>query len=576
MSLSRPRKILCILCAAALSVFTVAVEHVRTSGGWQFSGAQQLLTSGLQALTYTIVFILLWKLIARFDKSAEKSAEADDSQKILCRWNARSVLLTALLLFALYLPYLLVFFPGVGSMDTTNQIKDFITGTMPIEISWNPGEPLISCFLNDHHPVTDTFLFVLFTEGLGRFVGRTMGVFLYCCTQAAATAVTLSVMLCRMERLAIPYKYRRAGMWFLGLCPFISLYAIGMLKDSVFSLFFVWYFLTYVDICREGAAPGRLFRLIVLSLILALTKKTGVYLIILSNLALILLSGVRKRFAAWALSFVLPAFIVLMLLPKVIFPLTNIFQGGSQESLGFAMQMVARTYLDHGEELTDAEIQTIDNIMEVDKIEECYSAYNYDEVKHLFNFYATPAQLSDFKQLWLRLFVRYPSSGTKALMGTAGGFFSPTETVRVYYEFAHSDYVQVDNPEVLAPARKAFQTWYKWISNLPGIGILFQCVLYLWWLPLISLLRVIVMKRDDAAPAINTILCYVPIAVSVLILVASPYSMGRYGLPQFYTIPLVLGLSSLAANRPPLPADETPLPTDQTPLLLEAEESSEK
>ena len=42
----------------------------------------------------------------------------------------------------------------------------------------------------------------------------------------------------------------------------------------------------------------------------------------------------------------------------------------------------------------------------------------------------------------------------------------------------------------------------------------------------------------------KTLGCLVPIAVSVLVLWVSPYSMARYGLPLLYTLPLVMGLGS--------------------------------
>ena len=104
----------------------------------------------------------------------------------------------------------------------------------------------------------------------------------------------------------------------------------------------------------------------------------------------------------------------------MIFPLCNIYPGGKQESLGFTMQMVARTYLDHKKEITPEEAKIINGVMDLQKLEEAYSGYNYDEVKHLYNFGASESQLSAYKRLWLRLFVRYPLSGMKALFGTAG------------------------------------------------------------------------------------------------------------------------------------------------------------
>ena len=309
------KRVIGLILAAVLAFFTVLVEHVRRSGAFMFNTPAERAATALQVIFYIVFFILGWKLIDWFDKKAviadpcesnpSGEASAEDAEPdpavnvpavrrrhLFTSWNVRSVILTAILLFVLFLPYLIVFYPGVASKDTYNQIKDFITGTMPIEINWNAGEPMISCFLNDHHPVLDTLIFVFFTEFVGGLAGgAARGAFIYSCLQTALTALAMSLMLCRMEKLGIPYLYRKAGVLFLGLSPFVALYAIGMTKDSIYSLIFIFYYLVYVLIIREEATNGRMLWLILLSVLLAATKKTGVYFVLLCNLVLPLMQS---------------------------------------------------------------------------------------------------------------------------------------------------------------------------------------------------------------------------------------------------------------------------------------------
>ena len=566
------KRVIGLILAAVLAFFTVLVEHVRRSGAYAFNTPAEQAATAFQVVLYIVFFILGWKLIDWFDKKAvmadpgesgpvekEVPDEADlvdaelysavsttaaPRRHLFTSWNARSVILTAILLFVLFLPYLIVFYPGVASKDTYNQIKDFITGTMPIEINWNAGEPMISCFLNDHHPVLDTLIFVFFTEFVGGLAGgAARGAFIYSCLQTALTALAMSLMLCRMEKLGIPYLYRKAGVLFLGLSPFVALYAIGMTKDSIYSLIFIFYYLVYVLIIREEATNGRMLWLILLSVLLAATKKTGVYFVLLCNLVLIFVPGVRRKWAEWAASWVLPAVLMMVLLPKVLFPMFAIFPGGKQESIGFTMQMTAKIWLDHKDELSFQEQKVIGDVMDLDKVEESYSGKNYDEVKKLFNYSATDQQLSAYKRLWLQLFIRYPLSGINALFGTAGGFFTPTESIRVYYEFPTGEYVKIQNSPRFTHLREAVQTVYQWLCKLPGTDFFMQCVLYMWWLPLAVLIRAILLP-DFEGKRMKTLGCLIPIAVSVLVLWVSPYAMARYGLPQLYTLPLVMGLGS--------------------------------
>ena len=563
------RSVIAAILVSSLAFFTVLVEHVRRSKQFGFSTASEYVTTGLQVVIYVVLFVIGWKLLDRFDRQAvladapassnrKSKVTSEDpgndnakanvthgpSPRLLFSWSPRSVILTWILLLALFVPYLLAFYPGVASMDTTNQIKDFTTGTMPIEISWNEGEPMISCFLNDHHPVADTLIFTFFTEFVGGLLGGPVkGAFAYSALQTALTALFMALMLCRMEKFGVPYGYRKAGFLFLGFAPFIGLYAIGMLKDSIYSMFFIAYYLLYAVIMLEGATGRRMAGITILAVVLALTKKTGVYLVLICNLALIFVPTVRRKWAEWAASWILPALLVLVLLPHVLFPMCNIFAGGRQEALGFTMQMTARTYLDHRDELSPQEVEVIGAVIDLSKVEESYSSYNYDEVKKLFNYAATDAQLGAYRRLWLQLFARYPLSGLNALFGTAGGFFTPTESIRVYFEFPETQYVKIANPPELAPYRDAVQAVYKWLSALPGAGLLFQCVLYVWWLPLTALLRVLLLP-DFKGRRLKSLGCLLPAAVCVLILWVSPYAMGRYGLPQFYTLPLVMGIGS--------------------------------
>ena len=563
------RSVIAAILVSSLAFFTVLVEHVRRSKQFGFSTASEYVTTGLQVVIYVVLFVIGWKLLDRFDRQAvladapassnrkskvtsevpgNDNAKANvthgPSPRLLFSWSPRSVILTWILLLALFVPYLLAFYPGVASMDTTNQIKDFTTGTMPIEINWNEGEPMISCFLNDHHPVADTLIFTFFTEFVGGLLGGPVkGAFAYSALQTAVTALFMALMLCRMEKFGVPYGYRKAGFLFLGFAPFIGLYVIGMLKDSIYSMFFIAYYLLYAVTMLEGATGRRMAGITFLAVVLALTKKTGVYLVLICNLALIFVPTVRRKWAEWAASWILPALLVLVLLPHVLFPMCNIFAGGRQEALGFTMQMTARTYLDHRDELSPQEVEVIGAVIDLSKVEESYSSYNYDEVKKLFNYAATDAQLGAYRRLWLQLFARYPLSGLNALFGTAGGFFTPTESIRVYFEFPETQYVKIANPPELAPYRDAVQAVYKWLSAIPGAGLLFQCVLYVWWLPLAALLRVLLLP-DFKGRRLKSLGCLLPAAVCVLILWVSPYAMGRYGLPQFYTLPLVMGIGS--------------------------------
>ena len=76
-----------------------------------------------------------------------------------------------------------------------------------------------------------------------------------------------------------------------------------------------------------------------------------------------------------------------------------------------------------------------------------------------------------------------------------------------------------------------------------GIGMLLQCVLYMWWLPLFALMRIL-LKPEFRGKRFEHLMCMLPTAVSIAFLWISPYSMARYGLPILYTLPMIMGVAA--------------------------------
>ena len=459
-----------LLVALALTVFTVLVLHVRITESFGIETREERIMTFMQLVVWFLTFVGAWKILNLVDRDAaerDKAAGESDGKpgakyrrRLLFCWNVRSVIVTTLLLLCLFYPYMYAYYPGVSSLDTTNQIKDYVTDTMPIEINWRPDEPLVSCFLNDHHPVTDTLIFVYFTEILGAVIGPQQGAYVYTCIQAFLTALFMSLLLCRMEKWGVPFLYRLLGFLYFGLSPFIPLYVIGMLKDSLHCMFYIPYFLVYLTIVKEGATHPRMILLVVLSLLLALTKKTGLYLILICDIALILIPSVRKKIAGWAVSWLLPALLMMVIMPNIIFPAYNIFPGGKQEKLGFTLQMTVRTYIDHKDQISAQDVKAIRDVLDLDAAVKDIYYMNYDGVKHLFNFDATDQEISTYLKTWIRLFFRFPKSGIKALFGTAGGFFTPTERIRIYEKFQKNNYTFVENLEEREPYRQIVKDYY--------------------------------------------------------------------------------------------------------------------
>lgn len=514
-----------------LSFFTAVVVNIDTEGNFGLrTYAEIRVTFFERTLRYFVIFVLITAVLKMLRRLDLKGIRAFD-----IRYDKKSVIIDSVFIFICSIPYLIVFYPGVCNWDTINQLTDFFTGKDPMSYSWIPGQETVSVFLNDHHPVFDTLIYALFI-GIGKGIGSlNAGMFIFSVLQVLIMSFSLGFMISYMAELEIPLIYRQLSLLFVALMPSLCLFNVTMIKDSTYSVFFILYLMLYINIVRKGFDRNILVLFTTVSVLLCLTKKTGIYLVLICNLILLLSKAVKGKRLKLLISSAVPFFIIFILMGKIIFPLADIYPGGKQEMLSTFIQQTSRVVVDHREELTDEELSVIDRIVPEEDIEDNYRYDSSDGVKNTYRFDATSDDISDFMKLWIKLLVRYPGSCIKATVGNCAGFFAPVRTVQVYTGIPSQDMVEITNPSELESPRLWVKDTYNKICSSKFPGLLYT-VIYSWWIPLLSL-SVCIKRRKS-----QNILCLVPVFVSILVLVASPYSGARYALSLIYTAPVILSI----------------------------------
>ena len=92
-----------------------------------------------------------------------------------------------------------------------------------------------------------------------------------------------------------------------------------------------------------------------LSPLVSLTKKTGIYTVIIACiLTMLVVTGrkVRLRLAGTVLA---SAIVMFLILPGILFPLCHIVAGGKQEMIAVPLQQSALLLKEHGDELSQAD-----------------------------------------------------------------------------------------------------------------------------------------------------------------------------------------------------------------------------
>ena len=170
-----------------------------------------------------------------------------------------------LLILAGYIPYLLLYWPGLVMSDTMTSLHEALGYTA----------------LTSHHPVLYT-LWIRLCLAAGRLTGggNTAGCVIYCLVQMSFMAWTFAFMTDRIiRRLNLPAAAGYALGAVFAFTPCIAGYSVAMWKDPVFSCALILLSIRLYDyIC----APSRslLIRILLISALVTASRSNGFYVML--------------------------------------------------------------------------------------------------------------------------------------------------------------------------------------------------------------------------------------------------------------------------------------------------------
>ena len=469
-------------------------------------------------------------------------------------------LLTAAGLIALcWLPYYLLFFPGLNNPDTSMQIA----WALHYPTDWLKYSPVRgeTVYATNHHPYFTTLLFGLFAR-FGLALGDiSYGVAAYNLLQLLATALVMAGAWFYLRRLGLPEKALRAGLVFTALFPLFPLYAITMLKDSLFSLACLTLTVLLFELARTRGAALWETRFCVLlfcnAFLVMFSKNQGIYFIILIGLACLAYKGARARAAV---SLLLPAALFQIVWTGILLPMWNVAPGGKQETLGLLFQQTARCVLTYPEDVSQDEEDAIRAILDYDRFDVLYDPMQSDNIKFTFNQDATDEEMSAYYKVWLQMLRRHPDAYVQALISNVyAGFYVQHETPLSYTHYDNREVMAYPELCVPLPARLErlelpIMLALRGVQHIPGVGLLFS-IGFFPWVILFLFLDALRRKRY------GLLLPLLPCILSIAVLLVSPVSGSyRYAMPLTYAIPFLLGGCLLLPAFGTDGADEPPTP----------------
>jgi len=444
-----------------------------------------------------------------------------------------------LMIFTAWLPYLLLRYPAGIDWDAYHQIAQAL-GLEEMTSHWPPFVAWLMGF------------FV--AAGRRIFSSVNIGVFLYALFQAALIDLILVRSLVLIRRQCTAARELLVLVLYM-FSPLYAGYLTTVVKDALFSAF-VLLLLTLVAQIRLEAGQTRQSFLTVqicaVSLLVCVTRNNGMFLVgylLLHVLARLLLprigrsrtssvSGVGRDTLLWRRCAAgLAVSLLLFGVYRTALSRTNIRPGSVKESLSIPFQQTARYLSLYPDEVTDIELDQINQALDTRRIADLYAPLLSDPVKDTYK--ESRRGLIPYFRAWFTMGLRHPEVYIDATLHNTYGFFDPlSRQLEHPYGLTcgalnANDELLFDYPDALQPLTELLRRYVAIWEDVPP-ACLFCNVGLQMWLAVFFVLHSLLHRKYRMLSSMT--------AISLLILVASPtwaYNGFRYTLPVILMNPVL-------------------------------------
>ena len=526
--------------------------------GWSFSrynswsqvlsiGNGQLLKSLTVGTGYYFIFrYLIQYVYLKFAAGFGRAPGLRGKKPRVFAWYEKKLLsapfLTAALTLAvLYLPYMLVSYPGISYWDTYSQIAmsfpelEYTSSYVDKASLIRPG-----VYLNAHHPVAHTMLIhVCLVAGKRFFDSWNLGFYMYGILQAGAW-ICASAWAVRqyVRKYGVTARFVRWLLVYLFAHPVIHQYLFLATKDTFYAAFLMLTVCVWVQVLTEGGKKPLLL-LLLFATGTVLFRNEGRYVLLIAAAGSFLLNPKsRKRMAAVFLYTI----VFSVVYSRVLLPAAGVTPGSRREMFSIPFQQTARYVAVQGDEVTEEEREAIDAVLKYDLLAKNYKPEIADSVKGTYREAAAAEGLKNYFKTWLAMGLKRPDIYLSAFLNNKYAYFYPDESYLELqtYEMSASGFALINRytekiglalayPERTLGLRRLADGMSKWLSQYSPFSWISVTSLYPWLTVLCFCYSL--RKRDGLMISVSTI----PAAV-LLMCLAGPTN-GNF---SRYTYPLIL------------------------------------
>lgn len=390
------------LYSAVLSLSVIASDHIVIDGGeystWEVNRISPYGYGDLALFVFAFIlcFTIGTLALALLFPTSEAYKDKNPSLEV-ARLNRKPILLMSVILFALYLPYLLAYWPGLIFGDSVSSLS----------------QSLGFSDYSNHHPLAFTLcvkacLFVAHMLGLSNSAGCALFTIIQMVVLSLCFATTVQWV---MQRTGCRRIWRFVLLAFFGIPPYFATYTIAMWRDPLFSAAVLMLTLLIFDL---AASKGHVLQtekawlpaFALSCLVACLFRSNGILAaillaVVLAAMALRSRSAYKKPAAIGAATA-----IAALLLTGPVFTALGVTPAAKAEGVGIPLNQMARVAATGGI-MSDEDKRYLNELLPLELYETVYTPTCVDSVK--WNPEFNEEALSDgFWRHWLSMGIENP------------------------------------------------------------------------------------------------------------------------------------------------------------------------
>ena len=433
----------------------------------------------------------------------------------------RLFLISFLVILICYIPYFIIFFPGLLTADSLTGLN------MILKI----------------YPVTDShtllhllFMYIPFKVGTLLFNNINMSVGLISLTQMIVMALTFAYTIKFLKSRKVPNIVLIIMVLFYGLLPVNGFYSITLWKDIIFSCSIVLFTIECFKLIerKNNITFKNSYMFIIVSLLVVFTRNNAIYMYVVLSMVSII---VFKKNLKVIVPMLLIVFATYVVVKGPVFNALKIEKSSSTEYIAIPLQQIGRmAYKDV--KFTKKEKELIDKLIPLEELKKSYNPEITDSIKFnkKYNTKEFEKNKKEYFELWMNLCLKHPATAIEAYLTTTLGYWYPG--VEYWVTTAQIDKNDL-GVHTYSFVPKSFRNKFKHIisNRIPLIGF-FNCIGFCFWL-IFTAMYITVKKKGK-----RILYIYVPVlGVWLTLLIAAPvFAEFRYTYSALLCLPIYIGL----------------------------------